>query len=187
MINNRNLPILGVNTDPSRSVGCLCNRKIHYESRDYNISMMFKHLERENFEFFHRQRLLFELEDQATNRKFQQLSLNEIFVAEKNVSQTSIYRLKVDGNYIGKFKSSGLIVSTGTGSTGWLYSARRYTELDVQRALHKLGAYNEPDLVHQHIAKALSDNTVFPPDEAQMYYYVREPCAGFAGGFETHA
>ena len=87
-----------------------------------------------------------------TGASHKQYSLNEIFCAEENVSQTSIFRLNVDGDYIGKFKSSGLIIATGTGSTGWLYSAKRFTELDVRRALSNLGAHGEPDSVTQHIA-----------------------------------
>jgi NAD kinase len=45
-------------------------------------------------------------------------------MAEKDVSTTSMYRLEVDNKDLGKFKSSGIIISTGTGSSGWLYSAR---------------------------------------------------------------
>lgn len=52
------------------------------------------------------------------------LCLNEIFAAEKDVSCTSMYRVTVDGRDMGKFKSSGIIIATGTGSSGWLYSAR---------------------------------------------------------------
>jgi len=52
------------------------------------------------------------------------LCLNEVFAAEKDVSCTSMYRVNVDGRDMGKFKSSGIIVATGTGSSGWLYSAR---------------------------------------------------------------
>ena len=68
-------------------------------------------------------------------------------MAEDNVSQTSVFRLNVDEKYIGKFKSSGLLIATGTGSTGWLYSAKRFTELDVRRALANLGAHGEPEEV----------------------------------------
>ena len=78
-------------------------------------------------------------------------------MAEKNVSSTSIYRLKVDDDYVGKFKSSGLIVATGTGSTGWLYSAKRFTQIDIARALGELGAHDEPEEVQQHMASVLSD------------------------------
>jgi len=52
------------------------------------------------------------------------LTLNEIFTAEKKVSEVSRYRIEKDGEDIGVFKSSGLIVSTGTGSSGWLYGVR---------------------------------------------------------------
>ena len=45
-------------------------------------------------------------------------------VSERDPSQLSVYRLNVDNKDLGKFKSSGILVSTGTGSTGWLYSAR---------------------------------------------------------------
>ena len=55
------------------------------------------------------------------------LSLNEVFVAEKDVSSASRYCIMKDGHDLGVFKSSGLIVATGTGSTGWLYSARQLT------------------------------------------------------------
>jgi len=50
--------------------------------------------------------------------------LNEVFAAEKDVSCTSMYRVEVDKRDMGKFKSSGLLIATGTGSSGWLYSAR---------------------------------------------------------------
>ena len=73
------------------------------------------------------------------------LSLNEIFVAEDKVSRTSIFKLKADNKYLGKFKSSGLLVATGTGSTGWLHSAKRMSEIDVRRALEQLGAHGEPE------------------------------------------
>lgn len=52
----------------------------------------------------------------------------------------------------GKFKSSGIIISTGTGSTGWLYSARRITDIDVKRAMTQLGKTPESDLMLSHIA-----------------------------------
>lgn len=134
-IKNNELAILGVNTDPMRSVGMLCNHKIPFDTHEKNITRMLKHLQRENFDFFERQRTALTMEEQVTGNKFTQLSLNEIFCAEKNISQTSIYRLKVDNQMRGKFKSSGIIISTGTGSTGWLYSARRITDIDVQRAM----------------------------------------------------
>ena len=51
--------------------------------------------------------------------------------SEKDASQLSVYRLKVDGKDFGKFKSSGIIIATGTGSTGWLYSAKQTRAFDI--------------------------------------------------------
>ena len=50
--------------------------------------------------------------------------MNEVLAAEKDPSQLSIYRLNIDGRDLGKFRSSGIIISTGTGSTGWLYASK---------------------------------------------------------------
>ena len=52
------------------------------------------------------------------------LVLNEVFCAEREVSSASRYCIVKDSIDLGVFKSSGLIVSTGTGSTGWLHAAR---------------------------------------------------------------
>ena len=53
--------------------------------------------------------------------------LNEIMLSEHDASCVSVYHLLKNGKDIGKFKSSGILVSTGTGSTGWLYSAKQVT------------------------------------------------------------
>ena len=54
-----------------------------------------------------------------------------MFLAEKDASKTSTYRIEADGVKVGQFKSSGLIISSGTGSSGWLYSARRVTTKNI--------------------------------------------------------
>jgi len=54
MIKNRQMPILGVNTDPKRSVGCLCNRKVYHDTCDTDIERMMRYIKRENFEYFMR-------------------------------------------------------------------------------------------------------------------------------------
>lgn len=67
---------------------------------------------------------MFTIENPVTGIVTNRLCLNEVFAAEKDVSCTSMYRINVDGRDMGKFKSSGIIIATGTGSSGWLYSAR---------------------------------------------------------------
>ena len=76
-------------------------------------------------------------------------ALNEIFVAEREVCKTSTFQVTADGRWLGKFKSSGFIISTGTGSTGWLHSAKRVQENTVARILSKFGAQHEPFEVHE--------------------------------------
>ena len=79
------------------------------------------------------------MEQQVTGEKIDHLVLNEIFAAEKDTGIVSRYRLFADEKYLGKFKSSGVIISTGTGSTGWLFSARRVTSSDVRMILNHFG------------------------------------------------
>ena len=130
---------MGINTDPDRSTGHLCNQKIDSEKKEKQIENIFDQLEKENFEYFYRQRINFQMESPMTGEKINKLVLNEIFVAEQDTGKTSIYRLIVDNIYLGKFKSSGMIISTGTGSSGWLFSARRITQSDVRTILNQLG------------------------------------------------
>lgn len=40
-IENPDLPILGINTDPSRSTGHLCNQKIYNEKKEKQIENIF--------------------------------------------------------------------------------------------------------------------------------------------------
>jgi len=70
-----------------------------------------------------------------------------VFAAEKDVSCTSMYKIAVDDRDMGKFKSSGLIIGTGTGSSGWLYSARQVTYHDVQTIQQILGGEGDNELV----------------------------------------
>lgn len=75
-------------------------------------------------EYYFRTRAQFDIDNIMQGTSITKLCLNEVFAAEKDVSCTSMYKLQVDDRDMGKFKSSGIIISTGTGSSGWLYSAR---------------------------------------------------------------
>jgi hypothetical protein len=80
-----------------------------------------------------------------------------------------------DGADLGVFKSSGLIVSTGTGSTGWLYAARQITAqqlADIQATLGTLS--HADDTVNEGLAREISDETVFDRGADKMYFCVRE-------------
>lgn len=102
------------------------------------------------------------------------LCLNEVFAAEKDVSTTSIYRLTVDGKDMGRFKSSGIIISTGTGSSGWLYSARQVTYQDVAIIQSIIGTEEQTEMANQQMSNTINAQNVMPSDSDQLYYFVRE-------------
>lgn len=54
-------------------------------------------------------------------------------MADSDVNRPSIYKAYVDGRDMGKFKSSGIIIATGTGSSGWLYSAKQVKDSNIRR------------------------------------------------------
>lgn len=115
--------------------------------------------------------------------------LNEIFMAEKDAGKLSHYKLNVDGVDAGQFQSSGIIVSTGTGSSGWLYGAKRVTaktlsavtkqlsgvlDLNPEKA-EQLGSKGADMALMEELANQMSKQTHFSSESGKMYYYVREP------------
>jgi len=52
----------------------------------------------ENFRYIYKQRILLNKQDVDTGKSLKRtFALNEVFIAEKNVGSSSIYRLKADG------------------------------------------------------------------------------------------
>lgn len=174
LINTRRLPIVGVNTDPARSVGHLTSIPIPFKHRDRDISLMVDFINTENFKFKYKQRIKLTMKDQVTDRIDVRYALNEVFTSEKNVGKSSQYKLYIDDEFKGHFPSSGLLIATGTGSTGWLQSAKRTTQADVEACLRHLG-FNETEETIDGIATEISNKTAFDQDRQTMYYYVREP------------
>ena len=138
---------MGVNSDPKRRTGALLNVRINYENREKEIQKLFECLQHKKFEFYNRSRALFSIENPITMQYTNKLCLNEVFAAEKDVSSTSMYRLNVDEKDLGKFKSSGILISTGTGSSGWLYSARSISSHVIREIRNYLGDYEDNDVV----------------------------------------
>ncbi|KJE88814.1 hypothetical protein CAOG_00395 [Capsaspora owczarzaki ATCC 30864] len=100
-------------------------------------------------------------------------ALNEVIIAEADVSNAAYYELSVDGSPGEKQKSSGLIVSTGTGSTSWLYNVCRMNASDVTRILELAHCPQGRDPVH--IAEQFNSALVFDPADPRLKFAVREP------------
>lgn len=153
MAANSSIPVWGIDTNESFTHSQLSGNSINYKHRQDLAEKLMLNLDKpENREFNKRTRILFEVEQEIADQKdaagkplpplklkTTRLCLNEVFLAEKDVASASRYRVVTDGNNLGMFKSSGFIVSTGVGSTGWLYAARQMIPQKLEALAHKVG------------------------------------------------
>jgi len=103
--------MLGVNADPARKEGFLC--RVSPE----NLEERFARILEDRFVVSYLSRLEASLDGKALP-----LALNEVFAASKAPQHMFVYRLSVQGKSEVQ-KSSGVIISTATGSNAWHKSA----------------------------------------------------------------
>lgn len=108
------IPILGINSDPERSVGWLTQWSIRTEQDVFDLIEVldFDHLEIEQWA-----RL-----EVTVNGKLLPPATSEVFLGERQRNFMSRHILEHEGSRFEQ-KCSGLIVATGAGSTGWYKSA----------------------------------------------------------------
>jgi len=46
IIENKDTPMLGINTDPTRSIGFLCNNKIYNDTKEKQLARIFDNLDK---------------------------------------------------------------------------------------------------------------------------------------------
>eukprot|EP00127_Corallochytrium_limacisporum_P000409 Clim_evm104s11 gene=Clim_evmTU104s11 len=174
LVKDPKLPLVGVNTDPHRSQGFLCvHRSVSGGRTKYHEILDM--LNSGRFHFKTRQRIRVTLIDgDSSPFEVPVKALNDIFIAEMDPSKSSYYELTVDGNESDKQKSSGIVVSTGTGSTAWLYNVARIEPDDVQRVLRLAGADDGIQNVDR-VTRAFNQDIIFEAHEPLMQYCVREP------------
>ncbi len=107
-----NKPLLAVNSSPETSVGALTT---------IPLSKLKEKLE-EIKKNKHKTELLERIEVQINNKPIEHLALNDVFVASEKAYHISKYKINFK-NQEEIQRSSGLIFSTGTGSTAWFKSA----------------------------------------------------------------
>lgn len=106
-------PLLAVNSDPKHSEGALTT---------ISLDELDEKLEEIKSEKYKTEKL--ERIEVLINGKLQDiLALNEVFIANEKAYHISKYKIKFNGTEEEQ-RSSGLIFSTGAGSTGWFKSAR---------------------------------------------------------------
>jgi len=106
------------------------------------------------------------------------LALNEVFIGDKMPGRTSELECRFDGNSPIKIKSSGLCISTGTGSSAWSYSLNKISIDEVRRILNlnKCSASEQEciELVNEY-----NKSLVYSPDSEYLQYTIREPTGLF--------
>ncbi|XP_075165516.1 NAD kinase 2, mitochondrial isoform X2 [Haematobia irritans] len=111
------------------------------------------------------------------------LALNEVFIGESLSARVSHLQLVVDHqNVVNKTKSSGLCVSTGTGSTSWHTSINRISRKHMEDLFQVLPDSAKDALRGVSIDELVNiynQNLLFPPDDPRISYSIREQiCVG---------
>lgn len=70
------------------------------------------------------------------------LALNEVFVGESLSSRVSYLEVQLDQDKMFKTRNSGLIISTGTGSTSWTFNVNKLTHQSVESLLRYVQSKN---------------------------------------------
>lgn len=107
--------LVGINSDPLSSLGMLLRFK------EDNLEKIQESIFKEEFNFENWTRLQATVNDQ----KLPFLALSEIFVGESHSLNTSRHILRYRGQEEEQ-KSSGLLIMTGAGLTGWAKAATRF-------------------------------------------------------------
>ena len=105
-------PLLAVNSKPGKSEGVLTVINIG------DLDEKLKEIKKKGFELEELERM----KVSVNGKDLGMLVLNDVFIANEKAYLISRYKLKIDGQEEEQ-KSSGLIFSTGTGSTAWFRSA----------------------------------------------------------------
>lgn len=178
-------PIIGINTDPIGSEGHLCvggkapPRDLINRLVSGNLNWVQRSRIRVTVVTKDGKNSIFSMMKPKQSKKVTNLALNEVFIGEDEAAKVSTYNISIDDSQTVKQKSSGLIVSTGTGSTSWYLGMNRIDEnatTSVLEALQSLGI-NVPitrNLVEK-VVNTVNDKIPFEPDHPSFAFSIREP------------
>ncbi|ROT72402.1 hypothetical protein C7M84_009207 [Penaeus vannamei] len=108
------------------------------------------------------------------------LALNEVFIGECVSARVSYLELSFDRNKGIKQKCSGLIASTGTGSTSWTYNVNKLTEQNMEEILTIVkeetgfGIRDTDPLFVRKITNKFNEMLITNPEEPRMVYTIRD-------------
>ncbi|ULO06541.1 sugar kinase [Paenibacillus sp. 19GGS1-52] len=166
----KNQPLIGVNPDPERWDGVL----LPFTVKDLRLIVP---------EVFRGQRQVQEvtLAKAELNDGQSLYGVNDLFIGRKT-HVSARYQLQLNGS-TEQQSSSGIIVSTGMGSTGWLKSVLAGA-VGIARGAEQMKAGAAPDLVDgarqgradaQQLAESSNPEQRLAWDHPNLYFTVREP------------
>lgn len=171
--------LIGLNTDPDRSVGHLCARSKH----SHNLKYIIKQMACGECTFIKRSRLRIKLTypciGELTELEIPRYALNDVYIGETSPTRLSYLELKIDNFPIEKQKSSGFLVCTGSGSTAWGYHVNC---LDFYRTYKFLSVLQDRGLIGNKptneeisiIMQRFNESFVFNANDRRMKYITRE-------------
>ncbi|KAJ3616497.1 hypothetical protein Zmor_011875 [Zophobas morio] len=182
------IPIIGINTDPERSAGHLCLRFASCDGKPRGLEEVVQRLLIGQFKWLKRNRIqITVVYSDIDKRILPDLALNDVLFVENNPSKTCYYEIEVCGlrdrsgrqiiNIKEKQKSSGFLVSTGTGSSAWLFNTKKLWKDDVSELIKIVERRANVDLSHLSvgdITDEYNESIVYPPDDPRMKFGVRE-------------
>lgn len=215
---DRNKPLIGFNSDPTRSKGQLCLPQKYSVEVQEAVDKLLKGKFRWTFrrrirvtligdDIFkppvelHNQQLQYheyrylDMEPQLRNvqkemppcsetgmarRVLPVLALNEVFIGECVSARVSYLELNIDDMKSIKQKCSGLIASTGTGSTSWTYNVNKLTEQNMEEILtivkeetgFKIRDTDEKFV--RKITETFNQMLITSPEAPRMVYTIRD-------------
>uniref|UniRef100_A0A7S3UXX6 NAD(+) kinase n=1 Tax=Aplanochytrium stocchinoi TaxID=215587 RepID=A0A7S3UXX6_9STRA len=176
-IHKNNIPVITINTDPVLSSGFLCSFQLK-ESTCFTSEIL-DLLQTGNFDWLMRARINLTMDDDYKDNhhhhlKIPRLALNEMFFAEDDPSRPTVHETSTGETGSLVQRSSGVIVSTGTGSTAWMSSASMVSKPDIARILTAAGldlSFEELD----NVTTRVNSDCVYSPSSKKLQYFVREP------------
>ncbi|BES95478.1 ATP-NAD kinase [Nesidiocoris tenuis] len=195
-IQNRDKPLLGFNTNPSKSTGYLClpcsvnNEAVVNRLKNDDFLWKFRtrievkltgqflkpdpeRIGLQNKIAFDCPDVLFNQGAPAQSKILPSKALNEVFFAEKRPSLVSNFIVSLPGRPRTHVKCSGVCVSTGTGSTSWHMSMNRISLSKVHKLLELAKIESSPDHLVE-LMTAFNDSLQFPYDDPRVHYTIRD-------------
>ena len=181
-------PLLGVNTDPTRSVGALCAHTLGAASLHAEAMNLAKALSERRYDIVPRPRMRATVHNSLLPPCH---AMNEMFIGEADPSRPLQLLLATDDGadadapppppqLMQRFRSSGIIVSTQIGMTAWLRSAVALTAEQATAVLRAAGL--APDAVcsldAQQLALDATEQLLSHGEgmgEGMVQWHVREP------------